>query len=454
MKIMLAHNFYRSGAPSGENRVVEQDLEQLRSAGHDVQLHSVSSDEIDGYSALGKATLPGRVIWSPHARRELAGALERWQPDVVHVHNSFPLLSASILAATNRAGVATVATLHNYRLLCAGGSFFRDGRVCHDCLPHRTLPGIRHGCYRDSVAATLPLSIANLVHARRWRTQVDALLTLSSAQRRLFVEAGFPADRTIVKPNWVPDRAVRVAGDLADPPEFAYLGRLAPEKGIDLLMAAWDVLLSTTPSPLPTLVIAGGGPLEERVRAWAAARPSVRFVGHQDAAGCARITNRALACLVPSVWEETFGLVVIESMAAGVPAIAPAHASFPDFIRSDRDGILVDPGSAPALAEAMATLVARPERSLALGAEARRTYDERYRPEVVTAQLLDVYEAAIRRRAGAAAVDPAHTAGRERDAPRTVEPTHADRERQAPRVAEPNPADRERQAPRAAEPKR
>lgn len=404
MRIVLVHNFYRSGAPSGENRVVEQDLELLRAVGHDVELHSVSSDEIDGYSKVGKALLPGTVIWSPKAKRELAATLGRFRPDVVHVHNSFPLLSASILAATGAANVATVATLHNYRLLCAGGSFFRDGAVCHDCLPHRTLPGIRHGCYRDSVAATLPLSIANLVHARRWRTQVDALLTLSSAQRRLFVDAGFPADRTFVKPNWVPDRPVRTGDDLAPTPEFAYLGRLAPEKGIGLLMQAWDLLTSTVATTadaeVPTLVIAGGGPLEADVQAWAATRPSVRFVGHQDAAGCSRITNRALASLVPSVWEETFGLVVIEAMAAGVPAIAPAHASFPDFIRSGVDGLLVDPNSAPALAEAMAGLLARPERALALGAEARRTYEARYRPEAVTALLVDRYRGAIRLRHG------------------------------------------------------
>ncbi len=430
MKIAIVHNFYRSGAPSGENRVVEQDVELLRGVGHDVELHSVSSDEIDGYSKVGKALLPGTVIWSPKAKRALAGTIARFRPDVVHVHNSFPLLSASVLAATNAADVATVATLHNYRLLCAGGSFFRDGAVCHDCLPNRTLPGIRHGCYRDSVAATLPLSIANLVHAKRWKTQVDALLTLSSAQRRLFVEAGFPADRTFVKPNWVPDRPIRTAAELAPTPEFAYLGRLAAEKGIALLMKAWDLLLSTVTDVAPTLVIAGGGPLEDDVKAWAATRPSVRFVGHQDAAGCSRITNRALASLVPSVWEETFGLVVIEAMAAGVPAIAPAHASFPDFIRSGVDGLLVDPGSAPALAEAMAGLLARPERSLALGAEARRTYDERYRPEAVTAQLVERYEGAIRRRHGgghpalAGAARPDHpTSAGDGLAPAPVEPT-------------------------------
>jgi glycosyltransferase involved in cell wall biosynthesis len=106
------------------------------------------------------------------------------------------------------------------------------------------------------------------------------------------------------------------------------------------------------------------------------------------------------------VWEETFGLVVIESMAAGVPAIAPAHASFPDFIRSGVDGLLVAPDHAPALAEAMAMLLAHPERSLALGVEARRTYEERYRPETVTAQLVGHYTDAVRRRAGATIDQP------------------------------------------------
>ena len=432
MRILLVHNFYRSGAPSGENRVVEQDLDQLRAAGHDVELHAVSSDAIDGYPAVRKALLPARVIWSPRAKRDLAATLERWKPDVVHLHNTFPLLSASVLAATRAAGVATVATLHNYRLLCAGGSFFRDGHVCHECLPQRTWPGVRHGCYRESVAATVPLSLANLVHARRWRHDVDVLLTLSSAQRRLFVDGGFPADRTFVKPNWVPDRPVRSATDLADPPALAYLGRLAPEKGIDLLMAAWDLLLATSPDPAPTLTIAGGGPLEPAVRAWATTRPSVSFVGHVEADGCARITSRSLASVVPSVWEETFGLVVIVSMAAGVPAIAPAHASFPDFIRSGRDGILVDPGSVPALAEAMASLVAHPEQAIALGLEARRTYEERYRPEAVTAQLVELYDVARQRRAGTGTASGVHTATRAAARPLVADPTPPVRERLLP----------------------
>jgi glycosyltransferase involved in cell wall biosynthesis len=434
--VLLVHNFYRSGAPSGENRVVEQDLDQLRAAGHEVELHAVSSDEIDGYSPVTKALLPARVVWSPRARRDLDAVLARWRPDVVHLHNTFPLLSASVLAATRRAGVATVATLHNYRLLCAGGSFFRDGRVCHECLPGRTLPGIRHGCYRDSVVATLPLSVANLVHARRWRRDVDVVLTLSSAQRRLFVDGGFPADRTYVKPNWVPDRPVRTAGDVADPPELAYLGRLAPEKGIDVLMRAWDLLLATSPDLAPTLTIAGGGPLEAQVVAWAATRPSVRFLGHQDAASCARITARALASVVPSVWEETFGLVVIESMAAGVPAIAPRHASFPDFIRPDVDGVLVEPDSAAALAEAMASLVAHPDRSLALGAVARSVYEARYRPEAVTARLVELYEVARARRAATAAAGPTHTADGGRSAPGSADPTRADGEPSLPGAAE------------------
>lgn len=421
MKILLIHNFYRSGAPSGENRVVEWDLEQLRRMGHEVELFSVSSDEIDGYSKLGKAALPARVVWSPGSARALTTVLERFRPDVAHVHNSFPLLSPSVIGACKKAGVPVVATLHNYRLLCAGGSFFRDGAICHECLPSKTLPGIRHGCYRDSVAATLPLSIANLVHRKRWRDDVDVLITLSSAQRRLFVEAGFPADRTFVKPNYVFDRPVRSPSDVVQPYEFSYVGRLAPEKGIPLLMEAWDLLLSARPDHEPVLVIAGGGPLEPELTAWAASRPSVRFVGHQDAAGCARVTNRALASLVPSVWEETFGLVVIEAMAAGVPAIAPAHASFPDFIRPGHDGLLVAPHSAPALAEAMAGLLDRPDEALAMGVHARETYEARYRPEPVMHRLVELYDIARGRRAGTVPATVPHTAGEASNAPRPAE---------------------------------
>src|ERR1700735_3403435 len=149
MKILLVHNRYRSGTPSGENRVAEQESSALAAQGHEVSRFDRSSDEIEHWSLAKKATLPARIVWNSETFRDMRGALRAQRPDVVHVHNTFPLLSAAVLYACRDAGVPVVATLHNYRLACAGGDFFRDGAVCHDCAVGAPAPALRHGCYRN-----------------------------------------------------------------------------------------------------------------------------------------------------------------------------------------------------------------------------------------------------------------------------------------------------------------
>ena len=133
MKIMIVHSRYRSAAPSGENRVVDQEREALAALGHEVELFQRHSDDIGKWSAARRAALPAAVVWNGQVRRELRQVLRAGRPDVVHVHNTFPMLSASVLYACKDIGVPAVATLHNYKLACASGDFFRDGAVCHDC---------------------------------------------------------------------------------------------------------------------------------------------------------------------------------------------------------------------------------------------------------------------------------------------------------------------------------
>src|ERR671919_666044 len=158
MRILVVHNRYRSGQPSGENRVVEQEVSLLRGAGNDVVLYERRSDDISGFSIIGKAAVPARVVWSPADRRRLGGVLAHRRPDVVHVHNTFPLISPSILSVCREAGVPVVATLHNFRLACANGLLFRSGAPCEDCVGRNPWPGVVHGCYRGSRLATIPVA--------------------------------------------------------------------------------------------------------------------------------------------------------------------------------------------------------------------------------------------------------------------------------------------------------
>ncbi len=397
MRILLVHNSYRSGAPSGENRVVDREGEALEALGHEVVRFGRSSDEIGQWPLAKKASLPARTVWSQETYRELKAVLRGRRPDVVHVHNTFPLLSASVLYACRDARVPVVATVHNYKLACANGSFFRDGVVCHDCARALPVRAVRHGCYRESRVATAPVALAMGLHRNAWKSLVSAYIFISAAQRDLLQGSGFAPDRVFVKHNLIPSRSRPQVERTAT---VLYAGRLDEAKGARLLMAGWDRYLGQPGEPGLNLVIVGGGPLEDEVTAWASTRPSVRLTGTVSSDQVAGYMARARAVLLPSTWEETFGLVAVEAMAAGVPPVAAAHGSFPELITPGVDGALFSPGDPDALALAIADVASNPGRYEDYGDQARKTYEERFDPERIMAELLEIYRFAIAHPAG------------------------------------------------------
>ena len=392
MRVLLVHSRYRSAAPSGENRVVDQESEELARAGHEVRRFEKDSDEIEHWSAAQKALLPARVVWSRESHRELTATLRAYRPDVVHVHNTFPLVSASVLYACRDASVPVATTLHNYRLMCAPGDFMRDGAVCHDCMGRLPLPAAVHGCYRGSRAATAPLVVANVAHRKAWRSLVSAYVFISAAQRDLHRALDLPASRVFVRHNMIPYRDLR---PVPRDPLVAYIGRLEPAKGVPLLMQAWDRYLASSREPALRLAIAGAGSLDREVAGWASARPSVDKLGLIPPGQVRELTARARAVLVPSVWEETFGLVVVEAMAAGTPAIAAAHGSFTELVTPGADGVLFPPGDPGGLADAVADVAAHPEKYENYGRQARESYEQKFNPDDSLKHLLEIYSFAM-----------------------------------------------------------
>jgi glycosyltransferase involved in cell wall biosynthesis len=392
MRILLVHNRYRSGAPSGENRVVDQEGAALAALGHEVMPFGRSSDEIQQWSLAKKASLPARSIWSRETYRDLKAVLHEHRPEVVHVHNTFPLLSDAVLYACRDARVPVVATMHNYRLVCSNGMFFRDGTVCHDCTQGLSARAVVHGCYRGSHAATVPVALARGLHRQAWRSLVSAYVFISASQRDLHQGLGLTPDRVFVRYNLIP-RQYRLR--VARTPTVVYAGRLHEAKGVRLLMAGWDRYRQNSGEPGLNLVIVGGGPLEDEMAAWASARPSVEMTGTVSGDRCAELISGARAILLPSVWEETFGLVAVEAMAAGVAPIAAGHGSFTELITPGVDGVLFAPGDPAALAFAIADVEKNPEQYEVYGDQARKTYEERFDPERSVADLLEIYRFAI-----------------------------------------------------------
>ena len=391
MDVLVVHNRYASAQPSGENKVVDQEVALLRSAGHRVEVFERRSDDIAARSLPSKAALPLLVPWNPAVRRELATRLRAGRPDVVHIHNVFPLLSPAVLAACADAGVPAVATLHNYTQICPPGTLQRDGGPCTECVGATPLPAVRHGCYRGSRLATVPLAVSLSANRRRWWTGVERFLCISAAQRDVLVRAGMPAERLAVKHNFVPEPGVRRTGSGE---HLLYLGRLAEAKGVRLLMAAWDELAAAGGVGVP-LVIAGTGPLEDEVTAWAAGRNDVRYVGLYDTDRCRRAIARAVAVVAPSTWLEAFGLVAVEAMAAGVPVVAAGHGAFTELVEDGGTGLLHRPGDAASLASRIRRITSEGDRNREMGRAARRRYERGFSPAVGLERLLEEYRTAI-----------------------------------------------------------
>jgi glycosyltransferase involved in cell wall biosynthesis len=393
MKILIVHNRYRPTAPSGENLVVDQESAALSARGHDVALFQRHSGEIVEWSPLRRATLPARVLWSEDSRRGIAESLVKFRPDVVHVHNTFPLVTPSVLYACRDHSVPIVMTVHNYKFGCASGTFFRDGQVCHDCLGGSSFPALAHGCYRGSAASTAPVVLSSWLHRTAWRTMITAYIFISAAQRDLLAPVGLPTDRSFVKHNFVPTPSFEI--EVATKPQVAYVGRLDEPKGAPFLMRAWDAFRARHRlSPL-RLVVVGEGELSEAVASWATHQQSVTLAGYVSRPEVYRILAESRAVIIPSQWEETFGMVAVEAMAAGTAPAASAHGAFPELITHQSDGVLFPPTDIDALVDILADVEDNPQRWDGYGQHARQTYRSRFGRDANVARLLEIYQFAV-----------------------------------------------------------
>ncbi|MGH3735447.1 MAG: glycosyltransferase family 4 protein [Micromonosporaceae bacterium] len=383
MKVVIAHNRYVSAQPSGENTVVDNEIELLGSAGVTVLPFQRSSDEIAEMPAAQKALLPVSPLYAAPAQRALRELLAAERPDVLHLHNPYPLLSPWVVRTAHAAGVPVVHTVHNFRQVCVAGTYFRDGHPCYDCRGRAYgLPAIQHGCYRGSRAQSVIMATALAAHRGTWRS-VDRFIALTSAMAEHLRGYGIRDEQIVVKPNSVPDPGRHdVAGS-----GFLYVGRLSEEKGLGLLLDAW----SRHPvDALGTLTIVGDGPLRDTVAAAADGRPDISFLGAQPKPAVFDAMRAGAVLVVPSTWDEVCPMVVVEALANARPVLVTAKGGLPYLIgagESETAGWVSEP-TVDALA---ATLPVAARDAAGLTGTARRRYETTFSPGVVTDQLLKIY---------------------------------------------------------------
>lgn len=390
VRILLVHNYYLQ--PGGEDQVFAAEVETLRVHGEEVREYTVHNSRT---ASMSKLNLAKSTIWNQQVATELITLLSEFQPDLVHFHNTFPLVSPAAHVAVRRAGIPVVQTLHNFRLLCLNGLFLRNGRICEDCLGRATpWPGVLHGCYRESRQASAVVAAMLAVHRRRgtWQSAVDTYIALSEFARGKFVAGGLPSERIVVKRNFLP----RDPGTGTHQGKFAvFVGRLGPEKGIGFLIRLWSQLELGMP-----LRIIGSGPLESL----AAQSPgTVEWLGWQPHERVVEILKQASLLVFPTECYEGFPMVLLEAMATGLPVIASDHGSLPEIVEQGTSGLLVPPGDTERWIEAVRWATSHPGELGAMGQRARRVYENSYTAEAGYRHLSEVYRATLRRASGTAA---------------------------------------------------
>ncbi|HEV2176114.1 MAG TPA: glycosyltransferase family 4 protein [Terriglobia bacterium] len=389
MKVLLVHNSYQQ--PGGEDIVFEQERRLLESAGHDVVTYRRSNWEIVAYSALRRLALAPRTIWNGDSRQEVLDLLRREKPELVHVHNTFIMISPAIFSACREAGVPVVQTLHNYRFFCPAATFFRSGKVCEECLDHTLWRGIRHACYHGSRTQTAIVALMLAVHQRRetWSRGVDGFICLSEFARSKFMEGGLPAEKMFVKPNFVhPDPGARSGdGDYA-----LFVGRLSPEKRVSTLLAAWSRL----PKPIPLLVV-GGGPEREELEAQTEELnlSSVRFQGQLSRPQTLAAVNGARFLVFSSEWYENFPVTIAEAYACSTAVICSRLGAMQEIVDDGRTGLHFNPGDPDDLARKVDWAWDHPDEIREMGRQARREYETKYTAEKNYPMLMEIYQRTI-----------------------------------------------------------
>ncbi|WP_433803068.1 glycosyltransferase family 4 protein [Actinomycetospora sp. CA-084318] len=377
MRIALVHSYHHTEVPSGENVVVDAQVQALQDAGHEVVVVAQHNDlrrQRRTYPLEAAATVATGIGPDP------TEMLHRIRPDVVHVHNLFPNFGTRWLA---RWEGPLVATLHNFRPICPAGTLLRDGKRCTDCV-HTPRAAVTHRCFQHSRLATLPLAVATRGGAVNHPVikRADRLITISQRAADEYLAAGVSRDKVVVVPNAVAD--VEQTPDHTDhvhDPRWLFVGRLSAEKGVGALLDAW-------PAHLPIDVI-GTGDQQQELEARHADRPNVRFLG---GTGNGQVRARLAGytgLVVPSLWAEAGPpLTYVEALASGVPVVAYAGNGAADDVARHGTGVVVPPGDAHELGVALKDV--QRDRA-ALGRRARATYDQHFSTRAWVSTLTDLY---------------------------------------------------------------
>ncbi len=388
LKVLQVHNYYSQ--PGGEDTVFESEVALLRDHGHEVITYIENNDRI---SKIPPVSLSVQTIYSGDSYRRILDLITSEKPDVAHFHNTFPLISPAAYYACRRAGVPVIQSLHNPRLICPAASFYRKGKNCVECLGKTPpYPSILYGCYHNSRMQTGVIAAMLTLHRLlgTWKEMVDMYVVATRFYADLFIRAGLPESKIMIKPHYVepaiPFNANRPMGDYA-----LFIGRLDPEKGVKVLLNAWRKV------NIP-LKIRGSGQLENDVRQFIHKSHSenIELIDRLSKNSLNRLIDKARFLVWPTEsYYETFGFVAVESFSLGIPVISSRIGVNEEIVKDGKTGLHFNVGDADDLADKMQWAWENPAAMAEMGKNARSEYEAKYSADKNYGMLMDIYQRVI-----------------------------------------------------------
>src|SRR5258708_2311027 len=390
IKALHANEYYVQ--PGGEDTAFLAEVNLLRDHGHPVVEYVKNNRNI---TSMNPGLVALETLWSWDAYREIKRLLQQEQPQIAHFHNTFPLMSSAVYAACRAEKIPVVQSLDNPRWICPSANFYRDGRLCQDCLGKTPpWPSVIHACYHHSFLQTAVVaSMLTLQRVMRtWQSEVDFYLVATEFYKRKFIEAGLPGEKIIVKPHFIyPDPGVRTE---ENPGAYAlFIARLEPEKGIPTLLQAWKSLRD-----IP-LVVRGDGRIEKDIHQYISDNNltnSIQLIGRLSTEELIQKIKGARFLVWPSEgYYETFGYVAVGSFSCGIPVISSRVVVLDQVVTDKVTGLHFEPGDSADLAQKIRWAWEHPHEMAQMGRNARREYEEKYTDDRNYELLSDVYRRAL-----------------------------------------------------------
>lgn len=377
-KILIVHNIYQQ--KGGEDSVVANEAALLRKFGDQVEVYLRHNEDIIGQS---KISLLSQAIYSKKSYLDIVDIIKVFKPDIVHVHNTLPLVSPSVFWAARHSKVAIVQTLHNFRLFCPQATFLREGKICEDCMGKTPWRGILHRCYRKSFTQTAALTGVLIAHRAlgTYRKKIDAFIALNIFSKNKYIQGGMCADNIFIKPNFVEDLGLTAESRAG----FLFVGRLSVEKGAKIFASAFNA------KQHGLLSVVGEGDERDLLENI----DNLKLLGALSQQDVRSLMQSSLALVLPSICYENMPMTLVEAYSSGLPVIASRLGSLCHLVEDGVTGLLFSPGDANDLAEKMSWAKANPDAMAEMGRNARAKYLAEYTPEKNYEILMNIYDEAL-----------------------------------------------------------